>query len=607
VDLKLMTAEPTPAEREAVDGVLGVPESGWEGGDRRATDGRVALGGAEIRAKRHRLLPALHAIQDAVGWISQGALNYICRRLLIPPAEAYGVATFYEMFSTTPRPPRVAHVCDDMSCAVAGAGKIKEELEEKLGPAGFGSGELTWVRSACLGLCDRAPAVLLQLAGADDRTIAGVNSKMVVSKLVGQTCVSDVEGEPDLQVFSSGPLLSRVGKVDSARLDAYQAAGGYRCLAKAFDVGRAAVIEEVVASNLSGRGGAAFPTGRKWQAVASAEGPRYVVANGDESEPGTFKDRVLMEEDPFAVVEAMTIAGWSVDAAQGFLYVRGEYPLAIQRLSGAVEQARTAGLLGNDILGRGAAFDIEIRRGAGAYICGEETALFNSIEGYRGEPRSKPPYPTEQGLFGQPTVVNNIETLVNVLPILERSGEAFAAIGTPDSAGTKLFCLSGSIARPGLYEVPFGVTLGELLSMAGGVRAGRELQAILIGGAAGTFVDPRNLDVMLSSAGMASIGASLGSGAVVAFDDTVDMQGIVSRIAEFFQDESCGQCVPCRVGTVRQVEVLSRLIEGPWNGEVELLNELAQVMRDGSICGLGHTASSAVQSAVDLGLVGGPS
>jgi len=607
VDIRLMVAEPTAAERAAVDRVLGEPDTGWAGGIRRPIDGHLAVGGRSVRERRHLLLPALHAVQGSAGWISEGALNYICRRLTIPPAEAYGVATFYAMFATRPRPPRVAHICDDISCAIAGAAKLKEELEKKLGPAGLGAGEVTWVRSPCLGMCDRAPVALLQLSGGLDRTIGTADAETVVSGLVGQTPAFGNGDEFNVQASPGGPLLARIGKVDPSRLVAYRETGGYVALARAFDLGREAVIDEIVISGLTGRGGAAFPTGQKWQAVAAGAGPRYVVANGDESEPGTFKDRVLMEEDPFAVVEAMTIAAWAVGAEQGYLYVRGEYPLAAQRLGGAIEQAREQGLLGDDVLGRGVAFDIELRRGAGAYICGEETALFNSIEGYRGEPRSKPPYPTERGLFGQPTLVNNIETLVNVLPIINEGGLSFAATGTPDSTGTKLFCMSGSVSRPGLYEVAFGAKLGELLAMAGGVRGGRGAQAILVGGAAGTFVDPADLDVPLTFAGLGSIGASPGSGAIVVFDDSVDMPAIVARIAEFFREESCGQCVPCRVGTVRQEEALHRLVGGPPDREVELLAEIATAMQDGSICGLGQTAASAVQSALALGLVGGAS
>ena len=309
-----------------------------------------------------------------------------------------------------------------------------------------------------------------------------------------------------------------------------------------------------------------------------------------------------MEEDPFALLEAMTIAGFATGCEQGYLYIRGEYPLAARRLTHAIVQARARGLLGADVMAQGFRFDVELRRGAGAYICGEETALLNSIEGYRGEPRNKPPFPVQVGLFGKPTVVNNVETLVNVLEVILHGGTSFASIGTPASTGTKLFCVSGCIARPGVYEVPFGTTLQQLLDLAGGVRQGRALQAILLGGAAGTFLTPAQLDTPLTFEGTRAIGATIGSGAVMVFDDTIEMKAVLSRIAAFFRDESCGQCVPCRIGTVRQEELLHRLIGGHLLGsrpdELALRAEIAQVMRDASICGLGQTAPSAIESAI---------
>jgi NADH-quinone oxidoreductase subunit F len=320
------------------------------------------------------------------------------------------------------------------------------------------------------------------------------------------------------------------------------------------------------------------------------------VCNADESEPGTFKDRVLMEGDPFALVEAMTIAAYATGCERGYLYVRGEYPLAEERMANAIARAREAGLMGNDIMGSGFSFDIELRRGAGAYICGEETALFESIEGKRGEPRNKPPFPVEVGLFGKPTVVNNVETLVNVPVIVRGGGTAYAAIGSGTSTGPKLFCLSGHVARPGVYEVEFGATLRELLEQAGGVPGGRAIRTILLGGAAGVFVGPEALDTPLTFEGTRAIGATLGSGVIMVFDETADVVGALRRIAQFFRDESCGQCVPCRVGTVRQEELLARMAEGGAD-ETALLREIGQAMRDASICGLGQTASSAIESA----------
>ncbi|MGK5692119.1 NAD(P)H-dependent oxidoreductase subunit E [Streptomyces sp. URMC 128] len=601
MDLHFGDSKPTDEERAAVDALLGPPESSWEGGDRSDADLRWARGGREARDRRDLLLPGLHAINDRVGWISEGALDYLCRRLTVPPAEAYGVATFYAMFSVKPRPATVLHVCTDLACAAAGAPRLCAGIEERLG---LGSG-VAVERSPCLGLCERAPAALAIRAGDPVRTAVSAPATVHDAVLAASAPDSAPEEPPAaLAVPQAGQdglmLLHRVGVADPASLDDYRAHGGYTALRRAFELGPAGVIREVTDSGLVGRGGAAFPTGRKWQATASQpDHPHYLVCNADESEPGTFKDRVLMEGDPYALVEAMTIAGYATGAHQGYLYLRGEYPRALHRLEHAIAQARARGLLGDDVLGQGYAFDIEIRRGAGAYICGEETALFNSIEGYRGEPRSKPPFPVEKGLFGKPTVENNVETLVNVLPILTMGAPAYAAIGTGRSTGPKLFCVSGTVQRPGVYELPFGATLGDLLTLAG-VRDG--LRAVLLGGAAGGFVRADELDIPLTFEGTREAGTTLGSGVVMAFDDSVPLPRLLLRIAEFFRDESCGQCVPCRIGTVRQEEALHRIAErtgADAAGDIALLREVGRAMRDASICGLGQTAWNAVESAID--------
>lgn len=601
MDLHFGDSKPTDDERAAVDALLGPPESSWEGADRSDADLRWARGGREARDRRDLLLPGLHAINDRIGWISEGALDYLCRRLTVPPSEAYGVATFYAMFSVKPRPATVLHVCTDLACAAAGAGELCAGIETRLG---LGSG-VSVQRGPCLGLCERAPAALAIKAGDPVRT--AVSAPATVHDAVLAASAPDSAPEEPAAAMAvpqagdpSLVLLRRVGVVDPLSLDDYRAHGGYTALRRAFELGPAGVIREVTDSGLVGRGGAAFPTGRKWQATASQpDHPHYVVCNADESEPGTFKDRVLMEGDPYALVEAMTIAAYATGAHKGYLYLRGEYPRALGRLEHALAQARARGFLGDDILGQGYAFDIEIRRGAGAYICGEETALFNSIEGYRGEPRSKPPFPVEKGLFGKPTVENNVETLVNVLPILTMGAPAYAAIGTDRSTGPKLFCVSGSVRRPGIYELPFGATLGELLELAG-VRDG--LRAVLLGGAAGGFVRPDELDIPLTFEGTREAGTTLGSGVVMAFDDTVPLPRLLLRIAEFFRDESCGQCVPCRVGTVRQEEALHRIVErtgAAASDDIALLREVGRAMRDASICGLGQTAWNAVESAID--------
>jgi len=642
MDLKLRHDPPTDDERAAVDALLGPPRSAWEGGARGdPRDARVAYGGRASRERRHLLLPALEALQARVGWISETGLEYVCTRLDVPPADAWGVATFYALFSTTPRAPRVLHVCDDIVCRCRGAVELIEQLERVVGPAhehAPGNGHVAidpngavWMRSPCLGMCDDAPAAFLQVAGETlkEELIGGLTVERVRSVIPRGEATRDLSSESRGQSLrsdgrslvaplpssltrlgtglgmtqDSSRLLKRIGTVDPTDIAAYQASGGFEALRRAIDMGAEAVIREVIESKLMGRGGAAFPTGRKWDAVAKQPAhPHYLICNADESEPGTFKDRVLLDQDPFAIVESMAIAGFATGCERGFVYIRGEYPLGAARMQHAIDESRKGGFLGSNILGRGVSFDIEIRRGAGAYICGEETAIFNSIEGYRGEPRNKPPFPVQAGLFGLPTVVNNVETLANIPWIVLDGGAAFARLGTEESTGTKLFCVSGNVAQPGLYEVPFGRTLRDLLDMAGGVPSGHSLQAVLLGGAAGVFVGPNDLDIPLTFEGARAAKATLGSGVIVAFDDSVDMRQILLRIAAFFRDESCGQCVPCRVGTVRQEEALYRIASGKTLGsvaqEVALLDEVGLAMKDSSICGLGQTAYAAIESAI---------
>ena len=559
---------------------------------------RMVRGGARRTSERRQyLLPALHALQASKGWISPGGINHLAELLSVAPAEAYGVATFYDMFVTeeplTAGP--IVHACGDPVCLLANDGTV---LSQEKGVH----------ESSCLGQCERAPARFIQGVGVPDTVETSTLETSTVQTSTVQT--STVEnrlaqfGEPGLK------LLKRIGHHDPTQLASYRSVGGYEALAKAMEMGSEAVIKAVEQSGLTGRGGAGFPTGVKWRAVFDQAGrPKHVVANADESEPGTFKDRVVMESDPFALIEALTIAGLTTGAENGWIYIRGEYPLATSRLREAARQARSAGLLGDDIAGSGRRFDITIRRGAGAYICGEETALFNSVEGYRGEPRDKPPFPTTHGLFNEPTAINNPETLLNVLEIVLNGVTDFRSVGTAQSPGTKLFCLSGRIARPGLYEVPFAMSLADLLALAGGVvnRAGEpgDLRCILLGGAAGSFVSADALDMQLDMETTRAAGLSLGSGVVMVFDSSVSMEPIVERLARFFRDESCGQCVPCRVGTARQHELVVQIgSRSASTSERGLLGDVAMVMADASICGLGHSASTAVKSAFDLGLIG---
>jgi len=593
MDLKVNSSVATRDERDAVDSVLGKPTQYTQGGTRGEQDLRVSRAGEALRNLRHMLLPTLHAVNDRIGWISRGSINYIAQQLDVAPAEIYGVASFYALFSMTERPKRQVHVCIDLACRAMG-GLKEDQLPEGTHP------------SPCLGTCERAPAVLVIEAGnpARHEVLAPATPVQINALAKGgwpETEATVVSATPQAQDSSSKlVLLSRIGKVDPLSISDYQQHGGFDALRKAIQLGANGVIDEVNTSGLVGRGGAAFPTGRKWGAVAGQPAfPHYSICNADESEPGTFKDRVIMEGDPFALVEAMIIASFATGSEQGFIYLRGEYPRAIRNVQHAIDESKKHGFLGDNILGSGFNFNLSIVRGAGAYICGEETAIFNSIEGYRGEPRNKPPFPVEVGVFSKPTLVNNVETLVNVLSIVKDGGAAYAALGTEGSKGRKLFCLSGAVAKPGIYEVEFGITLRQLIDLGGGMRSGSTLQAILLGGAAGGFVGPNDLDLPLTMEATRAAGSSLGSGVVMVLDQSVDMVDQLRRIAAFFRDESCGQCVPCRVGTVRQEEIISRLVKGVQSQDIELLRELGTVMRDASICGLGQTANSAIDSAIN--------
>ena len=592
MDIKVGDQQATAHERAAIDSLLGAPDSAWRGADRDAEAHHVARAVGVPGAQRHRMLPTLRSVNDAVGWISPGAVNYIATRLDIAPADVFGVASFYGLFATTERTGRQVHVCIDLACQIAGA---------EVAPGAH--------ESPCLGLCERAPAALVIDPGtpAVHAVIAPATPVQVRAAVAGAAIEPEAPvavtvpqlADPALRPEHGLVLLQRIGVVDPTSIDSYRSHGGYQALRRAIDIGPAGVIREVTESGLSGRGGAAFPTGRKWDSVARQPArPHYLVCNADESEPGTFKDRVVMEGDPFSLIEACTVAAFATGCTSGYIYLRGEYPRAKQRLEHAIEQAYAKGLLGTDIMDAGFDFDLSVFVGAGAYICGEETAIFNSIEGFRGEPRNKPPFPVEVGLFGKPTLVNNVETLINKLPILLRGAPAYMQYGTAGSPGTKLFCLSGAVRRPGVYEVEFGATLRELIELAGGLPEGRTLQAVLLGGSAGVFATPDELDVPLTLEGARAAGLTLGSGVVMVLDDTVSLPAYVQRIADFFRDESCGQCVPCRVGTVRQQETLQRLAAGADGDHLALLADIGTVLRDASICGLGQTAHNAIESAI---------
>jgi NADH-quinone oxidoreductase subunit F len=381
-------------------------------------------------------------------------------------------------------------------------------------------------------------------------------------------------------------------------LESYQKQGGFAGLHHAVnEMTPKEVIQVIKSSGLSGRGGAAFPTGLKWELTASSLEPeRYLVCNADESEPGTFKDRVLLEGDPFSILEGMILAAYSIDAHQGYLFIRGEYSQAQSIMVEAIHTAREQGLLGDGILGSTYSFDVELRSGAGAYICGEETALFEAIEGKRGYPRLKPPYPTTHGLFGKPTLINNVETLSAVTWIVAHGSEAFRSQGTSDSPGTKLFCLTGDVNQPGVYEVPFGRTLDELINLAGGQLG--KLKGVLLGGAAGSFARSDEVDLKMSFEDLQAAGHSLGSGVIFVINEDRDLSVILHSLADFFSHESCGKCFPCQLGTQRQLEIIDRWASGRARSmDREALEDVIFAMAQGSICGLGMTAGTAIHSA----------
>jgi NADH-quinone oxidoreductase subunit F len=540
------------------------------------------------------LLEVLHDAQALCGgWLPRAVIERIAEFLKLPVADIYGVTEFYELFHTRPMG-RVIRVCQDAPCAVRGSERLLRGACAHAGvePGGTTSdGSVTVEAVRCLGLCDRAPAALVDL---ERHAPAGPDAAEAL-----------FDGSPAPVRLQIGGLvkvaLADVGVVDPSSLEDYRAQGGMAALRKVLEsMTPAQVIAELKASRLVGRGGAAFSTGLKWDYAARNPRPRHLICNADESEPGAFKDRVLMDGDPFRIIEGILIAAYAIGVEHAFIYVRGEHRLGYERFRHAVRQAEEAGYLCGEAPDGPFACRIEVRRGAGAYVCGEETALIESIEGKRGFPRLRPPYPAQAGLWGRPTVINNVETLAKVPPIIMHGARWYSALGTPESAGTKLFCVSGSVARPGVYEVPFGVPLRHLIfDLAGGLGSGRSVQAVLTGGAAGTFLGPGDLDTPLSFEDFRKAGGTIGAGTVMVFDDTVDLRAVTASIGDFFAHESCGKCYPCQMGTQRQAEILRRVARGETRPtDAADLRELGAVMADTSICGLGQAAPLALLNAL---------
>ena len=503
---------------------------------------------------------------------------------------------------------RRAFVCTSTGCLSAGASAIKQTLADAV----TGSEQeqsVQVVPTGCFGLCSRGPLVRVEARGKEptlyEHVTADTAEDIASEHLVEGREASVDTVSLDLPFFTRQEkvVLSNAGHIDPDRIEDYVGQGGYRALQSAVEtMTPEGVVKTIKRSGLRGRGGAGYPTGRKWEFLATADGDeKYVVANGDEGDPGAYMDRTIMETDPHRVLEGLSLAGYATGASQGYIYVRAEYPLAIERLERAIREAKRAKLLGRNVLGSDFRFDIEVRIGAGAFVCGEETALMASIQGERGTPTLRPPYPTERGLWGKPTMIQNVETLANVPMIMERGAEWFASLGTPESKGTKVFALTGSLNNTGLIEVPMGITLREIVEeMGGGIPGGRAFKAAQSGGPSGGCIPAEYLDTPVDYENLQQLGSMMGSGGLVVMDDTVSMPEVARFYMEFCRDESCGKCSPCRVGTVKMHAFLDRICEGVGRKrDLQHLESLCHTVRATSMCGLGQSAPNPVFSTLE--------
>ena len=498
-------------------------------------------------------------------------------------------------------------VCMAASCQSSGAAPVFEALSAAASGAPAAGCKVKGV--GCMGLCSAGPLVAVAAPGGD---LAAATVYRDVQASDAPAIFASAGGEPieRLHCRTDQPFFARQqrivlqnsGVVDPDSLHSYIAAGGYAALVRALSEMRPAeVVQEVVASGLRGRGGGGYPTGLKWSTVAKMpDAVKYLICNADEGDPGAFMDRAVLESDPHRVLEGMAIAAYAVGASKGYVYVRAEYPLAVERLTGAIRQATRAGFLGARVAETQFAFEVEIRLGAGAFVCGEETALMASIEGLRGQPRPRPPYPAEHGLWGHPTLINNVETFANVPPIVTRGGRWFASIGTEKSKGTKVFALAGTIANTGLIEVPMGTTLRDIIEViGGGVPGGKAVKAVQTGGPSGGCVPAEHLDNPVDYDSLKSLGTIMGSGGMIVMDETSDMVDVARYFMEFCMSESCGKCVPCRAGTVQMHGLLERIARGEGTqADLALLEELCEVVQATSLCGLGQTAPTPVLSTL---------
>lgn len=506
-----------------------------------------------------------------------------------------------EAEQTTHKRARI-HCCTSTGCRASGSLAVKSALDAAVEARGL-QAELQVVGVGCPGLCSHGPLVELPSKGTMYESVTPADADGIVGSWVGGDELAKRIDTVHHPFFARQLKIVRAmaGQIDPERIEEYIAHGGYEALYEALHTPPREVVQVVTRSGLRGRGGAGYPTGLKWATVAKMPpGQKYVVCNGDEGDPGAFMDRAVMEDTPHQVLEGMAIAAHAIGATQGFIYVRAEYPLAVERLRKAITQATRLGLLGTNVLDTPFQFSVEVRLGAGAFVCGEETALIASIEGGRGTPRPRPPYPAESGLWGCPTLINNVETFATVPAIIRRGADWFAGIGTATSKGTKIFSLTGKVANAGLVEVPMGTTLRQVVEeMGGGVPGGGRVKAVQTGGPSGGCIPADLLDTPIDYESLANLGSIMGSGGMIVLDETDRMPEVARYFMEFCADESCGKCVPCRVGTVQLHRLLTKVVERrATRADLEALIQLSRMVRDTSLCGLGQSAPNPVLSTL---------
>ncbi|MGD8456152.1 MAG: NADH-quinone oxidoreductase subunit NuoF [Anaerolineales bacterium] len=558
-------------------------------------DERLAIVESKMQSvnyEEHGLVEVLIAAQETYGYLSEELMKYVAKKLHVPTSRVWGVATFYDRFKIEVAGAKECLICTGPVCSAAGAKDILSEACKQAGVSQPGQPSLDKryliKETTCLGLCDQGPAALVNKKPQVHLSISDVTALL---KGEAQQPVIRVVGEPRV-------LTAPINKLSPVDIEAHREEGSFSALDKTLhEMTPEEVIGELKESRLAGRGGAGFLTGLKWQMVREAESKtKYVVCNFDEAEPGSFKDRALMEGNPLRVIEGLIICAHTVGANMGFIFIRSEYENASAIVEKAIETLYTEDLLGKDILGSDYSFDLKVVRNAGAYICGEETALFEAIEGKRGQPRIKPPYPTQSGLFGKPTVINNVETLAVIPDLVNHGGEWFRQWGTNNSVGLRLFCLSGHVENPCVVESPYGLTVREIIERFGGGFVG-EPQAILIGGAAGGFIGPDSFDVRLTHEDLRPLGVPIGTGAIMVFNSTVDMWQVLEGLAHFFVHETCGQCAPCRLGTKEIHDILTGINHGKGTfADINRLDSVGQLMDETCICGLGRSAANPIRT-----------